>query len=77
MENTADELTDFYLSILDYGRKFLMLSRCEETEEPAAPREKPLTIWQKLFLPVEEACSDKRGSSRGPSAANRLCRLPR
>lgn len=37
MENTADELTGFYLSILDYGRKLLMLTRCEETAEPAAP----------------------------------------
>lgn len=40
MENTADELTGFYLSILDYETKLLMLTRHEETEEPAAPREK-------------------------------------
>lgn len=32
MENTADEITGFYLSILDYERKLLMLTRREETE---------------------------------------------
>lgn len=40
MENTVDELTGFYLSILDYETQLLMLIRREETEEPAAPREK-------------------------------------
>lgn len=35
----TDELTGFYLSILDHETKLLMLTRREETEEPAAPRE--------------------------------------
>lgn len=49
MENTADELTGFYLSILDYETKLLMLTRHEETEEPAAPWEKLRDVHGKSF----------------------------
>lgn len=65
MENTAEELTGFELSILDYVRKLLMLARCGETEEPAAPLDKPVpqtTHRRKLFLPREDMSFDQHGS---------------
>lgn len=59
MENTADELTG--LSILDYERKLLMLTRCGETKEPAAPLEKlmPLTSYRRAFPSGEEVSFDQ------------------
>lgn len=76
MENTADELTGFYLSILDQETQLLVLTRREETEDPAAPESSSEMSMEKAFPQVDEARFDQQDSLGGPSAANSLFRLP-
>lgn len=60
MENTADELTGFYLSILDYETQLLVLTRREETEDPAAPERSSEMYMEKLSLKWTKRASISR-----------------
>lgn len=54
--------TGFYLSILDQETQLLVLTRREETEDPAAPESSSEMSMEKAFPQVDEARFDQQDS---------------